>query len=404
MAPKKKVKQNGLKREELKALFLEDEEGMKPVLRAALQEVLEAEMEEALGVGKSERSESRRGYRSGYYRRSLVTRVGKLELRVPQDRSGMFSTEVFERYQRSEKALVGALVEMYVQGVSTRKVKEVTEELCGHSFSASSVSRVTMKLDEELEKWAKRELEEPYPYVILDARYEKVREDGVVRSRAVLVGIGIDEEGRRRVLGVELAARESTTSWKEFLIGLKERGLKGVEFAVSDDHPGLKAAIGQVLSEAVWQRCYVHFLRNALDHFPRKGDGECLTELRWIYDRRSHEEARRDLRAWMEKWQGRYGKFCAWVEENIEQTLSFYRLPVQHHKHMKSTNMLERLNEEIKRRTRVVRIFPNAESCLRLIRAMTAETDDEWAEGKIYLNMDWLKEQRKERIKLQAAA
>ena len=403
MAPRGKVAENGLKREELLEAF-RSEDGLAEVIRATIQEVLEAEMDETLGAAKSERVGERRGYRSGHYRRSLVTRLGKIELRVPQDRAGLFDTAVFERYQRSEKALVAALVEMYVQGVSTRKVKEITEELCGHELSASSVSRATSRLDEELEKWAKRPLEEAYPYLIVDARYEKVREEGAVRSRAVLIAIGINEEGRRRVLAVELANRESETSWTDFILRLKERGLKGVEFVASDDHAGLRRAIDQNLGHAVWQRCYVHFLRNALGHFPRKGDGECLTELRWIYDRKSLQEARRDFQAWLTKWGGEYPKFCSWAEDNIERTLSFYCLPVQHHKHMKSTNMLERQNEEIKRRTRVVRIFPNPASCLRLIRALMAETDDEWAQGKIYLNMQWLVEQRKERIKTQAAA
>jgi putative transposase len=208
---------------------------------------------------------------------------------------------------------------MYVQGVSTRKVKAVTEELCGHEFSASAISRINQSLDEELEKFAQRRLEEDYPYVILDARYEKVREDGVIRSQAVLVAIGINRDGRRCVLAVELANRESQSSWKEFLEGLRQRGLRGVLFAVSDDHSGLRKAIEEVLPEAAWQRCYVHFLRNALDHLPRKADDDCLMELRWIYERRDLEEARRDVTAWLAKWGTRYAKLCAWVEDNIEQ-------------------------------------------------------------------------------------
>jgi putative transposase len=361
-----------------------------------LQQVLEAEMEEALQAGKSERTTSRLGYRSGYYSRTLVTRVGKIALRVPQDRQGRFRTEVFERYQRSEKALVAAMMEMYLQGVSTRKVKTITEELCGHEFSSSTISRVVQQLDAELDKFARRRLEEPYPYLILDARYEKVREDGSVRSQAVLVAIGINWEGRRNILAIELASRESASSWKELLISLKQRSLKGVEFVVSDDHPGLRRAIAEVLPEAVWQRCYVHFLRNALDYLPRKADDDCLQELRWIYDRRDLREARQDLAAWLAKWGKRYAKLCAWVEENIEETFSFYRLPRQHHKNLKSTNMLERFMEEIKRRTLVVRIFPNGAACLRLIRALAAETHEDWIEAMQYLNMEPLKEHKKD--------
>jgi putative transposase len=381
---------------ELKELLAKEKDFLRPLVEEVVQQVLEDEMEEAIGAQKGERTANRLGYRSGYYSRTLVTRVGKLELRVPQDRQGRFRTEVFERYQRSEKALVAALAEMYVQGVSTRKVKVITEELCGHEFSASTISRINESLDEELAKFAGRHLEEKYPYVILDARYEKVRQDGVIRSQAVLIAIGINSEGRRCVLGVEIANRESQTSWKDFLLGLRERGLRGVEFVVSDDHAGLKQAIVEILSAAVWQRCYVHFLRNALDHLPRKADDDCMMELRWIYDRRNVEEARRDLAVWLARWGSKYPKLCDWVEVNIEETLTFYRLPLQHHKHMKSTNMLERFNEEIRRRTRVIRIFPNTASCLRLVRALAVETHENWIEATRYLNMDLLEERKKE--------
>lgn len=397
---KKNVK---LKAEAIKSIMEQDEEFLRPLVQMVVQAVLEAEMEEALGAKKGERTEGRLGHRSGYYRRGLVTRVGKLELRVPQDRGGRFSTEVFERYQRSEKALVGALSEMYVQGVSTRKVKAISEELCGHEFSASTISALNKKLDGELERFAGRKLEEEYPYLIVDARYEKVRENGVIQSRAVQVAIGIDWEGRRQVLGVELANRESGTSWREFLLKLKGRGLRGVRLAVSDDHAGLKKAIGEVLPEAAWQRCYVHFLRNALDHLPRKANDDCLVELRWLYDRRNVEEARQDLARWLERWQGKHAKLCDWVEANIEETWTFYRLPREHHKHLKSTNMLERLNQELKRRTLVIRIFPNEESCLRLIRALAVEIHEDWIEAHRYLEMQALREQRKSEVRALAA-
>lgn len=384
---------------DVKALLAGDETFLRTIVKTALQEFLEAEMTEVVGAGKSERTANRLGYRSGYYGRTLITRVGKLELRVPQDRDGRFSTELFERYQRSERALVAALAEMYVQGVSTRKVKAITEELCGHSFSASSMSTINKKLDEGLAQFASRRLGEAFPYLILDARYEKVREAGVIASQALLIAIGIDWDGRRQVLGVELANRESRSSWRDFLLGLRERGLAGVEFVVADDHAGLKAAIREVLPEAAYQRCYVHFLRNALDYVPRKVDDDCLQELRWIYDRRDLAEARADLAAWIGKWQAKYPRLVAWVEDNIEETLTFYRLPRQHHKHLKSTNMLERLNEEIKRRTHVVRIFPNAQSCLRLVRALCVETHENWLEAHRYLNMDFLRELKKEALR-----
>ena len=379
----------------LKELLSQDRDMLYTLVREVVQQTLEAEMETALNAGKGERTDGRLGYRSGYYGRTLITRVGKLELRVPQDRQGRFSTEVFERYQRSEKALVSALSEMYVQGVSTRKVKAITEELCGHEFSASTVSAIVKRLDEQLSHFACRRLEDAFPYLILDARYEKVREGGAIRSRAVLIGIGIDWDGRRQILGVELANRESASSWKEFLLSLKERGLKGVELVVSDDHAGLRKAIAEVVPEALWQRCYVHFLRNCLDHLPRKGDDDCLRELRWLYDRRDLNEARKDLAAWISRWQEKYPRLCAWVEDSIEETLSFYRFPLGHHKHIKSTNMLERLNEEIRRRTRVVRIFPNEASCLRLIRALAVETHENWIEAHRYLDMKLLAEHKK---------
>ncbi len=387
---------------DLKALVASDPDFVRILMRTALQEVLEAEMTETVGAAKGERTDDRLGYRSGYYGRTLVTRVGKLELRVPQDRDGRFSTELFERYQRSERALVAALAEMYVQGVSTRKVKAITEELCGHRFSASSISAINTRLDASLAQFAGRRLEEPYPYLILDARYERVRESGVIRSQAVLIAVAVGWDGRRSVLGVELANRESRSSWRDFLLGLKERGLHGVELVVADDHAGLRAALREALAEAAYQRCYVHFLRNALDYVPRKVGDDCLQELRWLYDRRDLGEARRDLAAWLAKWQAKYPKLTGWVEENIEETLTFYRLPRQHHKHMKSTNMLERLNEEIKRRTHVVRIFPNSESCLRLVRALAVETHENWLEQHRYLNMEDLREHQKEQLRLAA--
>jgi putative transposase len=301
------------------ALFSQSPDGLREIVRAVMQEMLEAEMTDALGAEKGERTSARLGYRSGYYTCTLITRVGKLELRVPQDLDGRFSTELFERYQRSEQALVSTLAEMYVQGVSTRKVKAITEELCGHAFSASAISAINQRLDESLDAFARRPLAEPFPYLILDARYEKVREGGVVVSQAVLIAIGIDWDGRRQILAVEMANRESRSSWKDFLLGLRRRGLNGVDFVVADDHAGLRSAVREVLAEAAFQRCYVHFLRNALDHLPRKADDDCLQEPRWLYDRRSIEEARQDLAAWIAKWAARYPKLVAWVEDAIEE-------------------------------------------------------------------------------------
>ncbi len=393
MTRKKDSAKEGKWSEEIRKALAEDRDVLKTIIEETLQQVLEGEMEEALQAGKSERTETRLGYRARYYNRTLVTRVGKVELRVPQDRQGRFRTEVFERYQRSEKALVAAMLEMYVQGVSTRKVKNITEELCGHEFSSATISRIVGQLDAELEKFSQRRLED-YPYLVLDARYEKVREDGAVRSQAVLVAIGINWEGKRSVLAVELASRESLSSWRELLAGLQKRSLHGVEFVVSDDHAGLRKAIQETLPEAVWQRCYVHFLRNALDYLPRKADDDCLQELRWIYDRRDAQEARRDLAAWLIKWGKRYNKLCGCVEENIEEPkfLSITTAASQKHEVHQHAGAAHGRDQA------AYISGPHLSQpgcCLRLVRALAVEIDENWIEAMQYLNMEPLAEQEK---------
>ncbi len=287
-----------------KALLAEDADLMRELVRHVMQEILEAEMTEALGAAPGERTEARLGYRAGYYPRTLVTRVGKLELRVPRDRDGRFSTELFERYQRSEKALVSALAEMYVQGVSTRKVKAITEELCGTSFSASTISAINKTLDATLLEFARRRLEEPYPFLIVDARYEKV-----TGGRGDPLPGRLDRH-RHQPGGVPPGAGGGTRQPGEpdhlagFLLlparpGPLGRGVRGLR------RPrGPATGLREILPEAAWQRCYVHFLRNALDHMPRKADDDCLKELRWLYDRRNLAEAERDLAAWLARWQG----------------------------------------------------------------------------------------------------
>ena len=261
----------------------------------------------------------------------------------------------------------------HLQPESVRKIKMITEDLSDQSLSPSKIDHLITQLDQELDKFAQSRLQEPYPYLVLDARYERVREDGVVRRRAILVVLGVSAEGRHNILAAELAGGESASSWKELLSALRQRSLTGVQFVVSDSHPGLRRAIHQVLPEAVWQRCYVHFLRNALDYLPPNADDDCLQQLRWIYHRRNVEEARHDLASWLRIWRARYPKLCAWVAENIEETFTFYTLPQQHQSNLKSTSLLEPFMEEIKRRTRVVRIFPNAAACLRLVRAVAVE-------------------------------
>ena len=383
--------------------FSKSSDGLRELVRTVMQEMLEAEMTDALGAEKKRASAQPPGSATApaTTRALSVTRVGKLELRVPQDRDGRFSTELFERYQRSEQALVATWPRCTCRASRPGRSRRSPRN------SAAIPSRPP-PFPRSTSVWTKASrplpaaLEEPFPYLILDARYEKVREGGVVMSQAVLIAIGIGLGRRRQILAVEMANRESRSSWKDFLIGLRKRGLNGVELVVADDHAGLRSAIREVLSEAAFQRCYVHFLRNALDHLPRKADDDCLQELRWLYDRRSVEEARHDLAAWIAKWGARYPRLVAWVEETIEETLTFYRLPRQHHKHLKSTNMLERLNEEIRRRTYVVQIFPNADACRRLVRALAVETHENWLEAHRYLNMNDLKEHKK--IQLRQAA
>ena len=375
---------------EVKTILSQESDFLKPLLKRLLDEIFQAEMKEAVGAESYQRSGNRRGYRSGYYNRQYVTRVGSIELQIPRDREGKFSTELFERYQRSEKTLLTSLAEMYIQGVSTRKIKLITEELCGHEFSASTVSNINKTLDEQLNAFSQRELSMKYPYIIVDARYEKVREGGMITSQAALIAIGITEEGKKEILGVELASRESKTSWKHFLVSLRTRGLSGVKFIVSDSHEGLKQGIAEVFPEAIWQRCFVHFLRNVLDYLPRKGDNSCLQELRAIYEKTTLKEALNSKEEWVAKWKGKYPKLCNWLEDQIGETLSYYHLPEEHRKLMRSTNLLERINEEIKRRTRVVRIFPNSDSCLRLIRALTVEIHETWLTERKSLNMKLL--------------
>lgn len=395
-------KKNSKKLSNLKVLISEDENFLRAMISKGIEEFMENEMSDMLQAARSERTDSRTDYRSGYYSRNLITRVGEIELRVPQKRNGAFSTQIFERYQRSEKAFVAALAEMYVQGVSTRKVKKITERLCGHEFSSSSISRIVKKLDADLDAFANRRLEVEYPYLILDARYERVRVNGVIKSQAVLVAIGVNDKGYRSILAVEIANSESESSWVHFLESLVERGLSGVELVISDAHPGLKLAIMKVLPKAFWQRCYVHFLRNVLSYLSKNTDKTCLDELRQLYNRKDIDESMTDLAAWLNKWQDKCSRLCDFVEGNIEETFTFYDFPQKHRLHLRTSNLIERLNQEFKRRTKVVRIFPNDASCLRLIRALAVEIDEGWINGQRYLDMSLLFEHKKEKLRKQS--
>jgi transposase-like protein len=357
------------------------------LLQNTVQQVLEAEMTSFLGAENYERNGTRRGWRNGYKPRFLKTRVGKLELMVPQDRDGQFQTELFDRYQRSEKAFVAALLQMYLEGVSTRKVTEITEALCGLEVSKSQVSALTQKLDAEINEWRMRRLTEEYPYLIFDARYEKVRRGGSVVSQGVLVAIGISAAGYREVLGGWVAESESEASWGAVFAELKERGLRGVRYVVSDDHKGMVKAIERHFQGAAWQRCQVHFLRNALALCSRQQRPMVLRLMKAITEAPTREAAKAALAVAVAELEKKAPKVARLLEEHGEEILGVYALPEPHRKRMRTTNMLERQNQELKRRTRVIRVFPHEQSLLRLIAALLMETNQEWM-GRIYLKMD----------------
>ena len=377
--------------------LLDDPGFLKEIVERVLQELLEAEMTEHVGAAPYERAENRTGHRNGHKPRTLRTRVGTLNLAVPQDREGTFSTRLFSRYQRNEKALVLALMEMYVEGVSTRKVKDVTEALCGTSFSKSLVSSLAGRLDAELEAWRTRRLEaEAYPYLFVDARYEKARVGHRIVSQGVLIVSGVRApDGLREIIAVEVA--ESEASYHELFRSLKGRGLSGVELVVSDDHEGLKAAIFRHFQGASWQRCQVHYARNLLGMVSFAKRKDLAADLRAIFAATSREQAlgmaSAVARRWREKGSEKVGEH---LQEHVEECLTCLAFPESHRRRIRTTNGPERLNQEIKRRTRVVRIFPNREACLRLVSALAVEQSEEWVTGRRYLDMGDLEEQRHE--------
>ncbi len=378
-------------------ILLDDPSFLGQIVERVLQEMLEAQMTEHIGAAPYERSAARAGHRNGYKPRALRTRVGTLNLLVPQDREGTFSTQLFSRYQRNEKALVLALMEMYVEGVSTRKVKEVTEELCGTSFSKSLVSSLAGSLDQELQAWRSRRLEaQAYPYLFVDARYEKVRADERVVNQGVLIVSGVRDDGFREILAVEVADTESEATYQELFRTLKRRGLKGVELVVSDDHEGLKSAISRHFQGASHQRCQVHYTRNLLGMVSVAKRKELASDLRAIFAAPAREQALQIASSVAEKWRKKKGneKVAEHIEEHVEECLACLAFPESHRRRIRTTNGLERLNQEIKRRTRVVRIFPNSEACVRLVSALAVEQSEEWLTGRRYLDISELEEQR----------
>jgi len=351
-----------------------------------VQDAIRREFNRFIDADEYERTSDRKGLRNGTYERSLNTRVGTITLQVCRDRAGDFKTELFERYQRSEKALVLALVKMYLRGVSTRKVSGIVEQLCGFSVSKSQVSELTKKLDTDLEQWRSRPLTTKYMYLIFDARYEKVRENNKVVSRGFVTAIGITLEGVREVIGCWVINSESFDEWDRCLASLKKRGLEGVIYVVSDENQGLKNAIRKHFQGAQWQRCQVHFMRNFMSKLAKSELAEGIKLLQNVFAADTKEEALNRIKPLYDFLDThKKENVRQWLEDSIEDTLAVYALPAEHRKKMRTTNMLERLNEELKRRSRVVRIFPNEESCLRLLSALCQETSEAW-DGRRYLS------------------
>jgi transposase-like protein len=362
-------------------------DGMAEAITILMNEAMKLERTEVLGAAPYERSTSRRGYANGFKPKTVNSRLGRLELRIPQTRGVEFYPSALERGERSERALKLAVAEMYVQGVSTRKVAEITEELCGLDVSSSQVSRAAQLLDEELAAWRERPLEQ-VPYLILDARYEKVRHGGSVRDCAVLLAVGILPDGKRSVLGVSVSLSEAEVHWREFLSSLCERGLHGVEFIVSDDHAGLKQARKACFPGVLWQRCQFHLQQNALHYVPKIAmRKEVAADLRTIFDAPDRQEADRRMRQVMKKYAKSAPDLVTWIEDNVPEGLAVMELPASLRRRLRTSNMLERLNQEIKRRTRVATLFPNEASLLRLVSAVLIEISEEWETGKVYLRI-----------------
>ena len=380
--------------------LLSNQNGLAKLIESVLNQILEAQVEESLGADKYERTEERVGYRNGYRPRQLYTRVGPITLQVPQTRDGSFSTEIFKRYQRSEQAFVLALMEMVVNGVSTRKVTNITEELCGVSFSKSTVSQLCVGLDARIKAFNERRLDEhSYPFIMVDAMFFKSRDNDRVVSRAALTISGIRADGYREVLGIKIGETESYATWEEAFKWLRSRGLKGVFYIISDQHSGLVEAARRCFQGVSWQRCQVHLMRNILGSCSLKYRKEVAEQVKLIFQSADMCEARRRLDAFITEFEKKTPKAVACLEDGFEDAMAVMSLPAKYRIRFRTTNMQERLNQEIRRRERVIRIFPNDESALRLIGALLAEMNEQW-QSKRYLDMDefneWWEGQKKE--------
>lgn len=376
-----------LNREQLPDLLTEDQ-GLQRLVETVLNQVLEAQVTEQIGARPYERSAERKAYRNGSRLRTLTTRVGPLVLHVPQVRKGSFSTTLFARYQRSEQALVLALMEMVLQGVSTRKVATITEELCGTRFSRSTVSQLCTALDARVQAWNERSLDaQAYPFVIVDALVVKVRRDQAVRATSALIVSGVNVQGRREILGLSLGDSESEGTWTDMFTWLKRRGLHGVEVLVSADHAGLVKAAQRAFQGVIWQRCQVHLQRNVLGRTPRHLRAQMAAGLRRLFQAEDRAAARTAFAALAAALAGKAERALTLLEEGLEDALAVLVLPEPYRVRLRTTNGMERLNEEIRRRERVIRIFPTEASALRLIGALLTEHHEVWSTGKRYFDM-----------------
>jgi transposase-like protein len=358
------------------------------LIETVLNRAMQLERQQYLGVGPYERSAARQGRANGYKPKTVHTRVGSLTFDVPQVREGGFYPQALEKGLRSERALKLALAEMYVQGVSTRKVAAITEELCGFAVTSTQVSRAAALLDEQLTRWRERPLGQ-LKYLYLDARYEKVRLDGQVRSAAVFVAVGVNPEGKREVLGVSVSLSEQEVHWRCFLQSLVQRGLAGVELIISDAHLGLQQACRAVFGGLPWQRCQCHLQRNAQAYVPRQAmKREVAADIRAIFNAATSHDAQTLLTHAVQKYAPKAAKLAEWLETNIPQGLTVFSFPDTHRRAIRTTNSLERLNREIRRRSQVATLFPNEVSCLRLVTAVVMEISDEWQTGRTYMRLD----------------
>ena len=377
-----------LPEELLEQIAADGMDALPELIRILINEAMKLERQAYLGAGPYERTPERQGYANGYKPKGVTTRVGEIEFAIPQVREGNFYPSAFEKGLRSERALRLVLAEMYVQGVSTRRVAAITEELCGTAVSSSQVSRAAQSLDEGLEAWRNRPLGE-IAYLYLDARYEKVRMDGQIRDAAVLMASGVDREGKRQILGVSVSLSEAELHWRSFLDGLVARGLHGIRLVISDDHGGLRKARQAVFTGIPWQRCQFHLQQNAGQYVPRKNmRAEVAADIRMIFNAPDLKQADAYLKQVVLKYAEIASDLADWLEVSIPEGLTIFAFPETHWRRIRTSNMLERTSQEIKRRTRVVRIFPNPDSCLRLVSALLMEISEDWETGKIYLNMD----------------